>query len=201
MLTEARRATQLDEALYIRDPEELLDLLAARRGLERETVRAAALRATEPELVRLDQLTAAEADVLEVDNWHDRIDFHSYIGRISHNKQLVALTEVAFDRRRAALERLIFMVGMRTGNAGIGHDEHRAIADAVRGRDADAAETLMVSHIEAVMSSVSQFARTASPDVIEGLFRQQVPVTGARRALTLTTLINNRAAAREIGAP
>lgn len=194
---EAQRDAQLDEALHIRGPEELLDLLAARRGLERETVRAAAERADPHELERLHELTSVDFDAASTDHWHERIDFHAYIGSISHNKQLVALTEVAFDPRRDGLEKLIFLVGMRAGDPGLGHAEHRAIAAAIRARDADTAESLMVRHLDGLMAKIADFTASASPEVIEGLFPGRPVVPTTRRMFI--TINSSQASPRQNG--
>ncbi|WP_166347440.1 FadR/GntR family transcriptional regulator [Phytoactinopolyspora limicola] len=177
---DAQRNAQLHKALDINGPSELLDLLAARRGLERETVRAAAERATPAELAHLRTLGASEPDLRTPELWHERIEFHSYIGSITHNQQLLALTEVAFDSRHERLEHLLFLVGTHAGTLGASDVEHHAIADAINARDASTAERLMIRHIDRMMAEIADFAANTSTAVIKKLFQDNITAPSGR---------------------
>ena len=110
---EERRRQQLDGARIIRSTDELLDLLDVRRGVERVAVRAAALRATPAEVARLCAMSHGPDDPTEP--WFEPISFHKYIGHVSHNKPVQAISDALFEDKFDPQERMIYLIGRASG--------------------------------------------------------------------------------------
>jgi GntR family L-lactate dehydrogenase operon transcriptional regulator len=182
-------AARLDEqrrlsfagARVIRSPDELLDLLAVRRGIERVAVRAAALRATPTELARLQVMLQGEEDPTHPDLWFERIGFHKYVGHMSHNKPIQAITNAIFEDTFDVQERLIFLVTREFGTWGQSATEHELIAQAIAERAPDRAEQLMLSHLDRLIREIEDYVGRESKEVLDRLFSSDFGQPGPKR--------------------
>ncbi|KAB8196743.1 FCD domain-containing protein [Nonomuraea phyllanthi] len=139
-------------------PETVADLQAVRRVLETEAVGRAAMRVTEEELDRAEQILASmelllRAEPIDHEAVMDAdITFHRVIAAASRNTTLEALIEALASRTvRGRLWRAINAEGAELAT----HQEHRAILDALRKRDPDAARLRMGVHLLAVEQFLS----------------------------------------------
>lgn len=164
------RVSDLFQMYEAVDPAHLLDLLHARRLIEPEIARLAALRATDKDLERI--ATSAEGT--------SRIPRSIPDGSCSTNSQrheaiLTAQTDSAFHMAvaqgahspaLATTVRLLrsaephFPIFVRVREY-LGHRvlvEHQEIAAAISSRDADLSQDLMYRHIDGVLSDVEHYA-------------------------------------------
>ena len=169
-MAEERRRRQFDGARTIRSAEELLDLMAVRRSVELVAARSAALRATPAEIMRLQVMSEGEEDPNHPDLWSERIGFHKYIGHLSHNKPVQAITEAIFEDKFDLQERIIFQIGRISGTWAESTREHHLIAQAIANREPDLAERLMLAHLDRLIREVENYLRTESKEKLERLF-------------------------------
>ncbi|MFI6735865.1 FadR/GntR family transcriptional regulator [Nonomuraea sp. NPDC050451] len=139
-------------------PENVADLQAVRRVLETEAVGRAAMRVTEEELDQAEQILASMEVLLQAEQvdheavMNADIMFHRLIAAASHNTTLEALIEALASRTvRARLWRAINAEGAEFDT----HKEHRAILDALKKRDPDAARLRMGVHLLGVEQFLS----------------------------------------------
>lgn len=126
---------------------EFLEAYQVREALETLGARLAVVAITDEELARMEAEIArmgAAATLGDVDLFFDANNaFHAVLMGASRNRKLVEIhgrliTQMAPYRRPSARLR---------GNLEHSIAEHRAILDAVRGRDAEAAGTLVLQHV------------------------------------------------------
>lgn len=146
-------SVDLLEALKPNGLEEVVDILVARRCLEREIARLSAERATDGDLAeiavvleRYEQASspqeAAEAD----------LEFHSRLAAVAGNRVLkAALRLVHREVETTPLPAAVFeRIHRRLAR------EHWDILEAIRSRDPDRAEAAMVHHIDGIIRDVRE---------------------------------------------
>lgn len=136
---------------------ELLDLLVARRAIEREIARLAALRATEQQIQTLwaavaDQEAAVRERTVAVEE--DR-RFHEALAETSGNRVL-AVT-LRFIRRSLVMLRL--QEEIRRGRASGLVVDHRAVVEAVARHDPVAAEAAMLRHLDHIIDDIVRYCQ------------------------------------------
>ncbi|MFZ5647541.1 MAG: FCD domain-containing protein [Bacillota bacterium] len=143
------------ETLKSTRKEDLIDILVARRAIERELARLAALHATDGEIVLMEsvlteqeQFTAKKQITAEQD-----VRFHRLVALAGKNRVLAAALDlISHDGQLSPiLEYIRTRVG---GKLVVGHGK---ILKAIRDRDPDAAERAMVEHIESLIDDVSKY--------------------------------------------
>ena len=142
----------------------LLDARFIRCALAVECLRAAIDRATEADLAQLDDLIAAQTAALAADNkieFH-RLDdsFHELICDIADHPKawgIIHDQKVHLDRLRY----LSLTIGAQTAL-----DDHIAIMDCIRKRDADQAEKELRKHLSRILTVLEQVA-TTHPELIK----------------------------------
>jgi GntR family transcriptional regulator, transcriptional repressor for pyruvate dehydrogenase complex len=126
---------------------ELTEVLAARRGLERETARAAATRATDRDLAALRR----QYEALRKGESNDGL--HELVARAAHSPLLESMYRVvtADPAIIAAAERL------RSDRAGFAAAVrfNKRLLNALERRDPDAAERAVVDHLEDLLQAAS----------------------------------------------
>jgi GntR family L-lactate dehydrogenase operon transcriptional regulator len=135
--------------------EELIDLLIARKAIERELARLAAFHATEEEIAEMwkaqkDQFEAfsRNASAVEMD-----MQFHMMVAKASRNPVLCsAIGMIRKDNQAAAVLEHI----RKEVHSVISYD-HWQIIKAIESRDAGAAEAQMLRHIEGIIDDVNQY--------------------------------------------
>lgn len=143
------------ETLESRKKEDLIDILVARRAIERELARLAALYATDAEIRLMEsvlreqeQSTAQKRMTAE----HD-VKFHKLIAVAAKNKVLAAALDlIRHDGQLSPiLEYIRTQVG---GKLVVGHGR---ILKAIMERDPDGAEQAMMEHIESLIADVRKY--------------------------------------------
>ncbi|HCP07962.1 MAG TPA: GntR family transcriptional regulator [Synergistaceae bacterium] len=154
-------AQELLEELYMRTPRDLLDILVARRAIERETARLATLKATKEDLEQI----RAFAEILDGDRSQvpsisviDRL-FHEAIASAGKNKVLLATLKLV--RQDVNTQQIFTFIRQQEGSR-LGGD-HMPIFLAIAGRDPEDAEKAMLRHIDNIIRDVEHYCGGANP--------------------------------------
>lgn len=151
------RAEVHDEAsigLRVNEYTDLLDLIQARKTIEMETVRLAAVNATQDELWKLRQsVSLYYRDVAENKSHDDSAyNFHTIIAEMSRNKYFKYLLDIMIFEEQKMEERMDKLVTKERGNVYV--VQHDDIVAALELRDADLAQQRMGAHIDTMLSDV-----------------------------------------------
>lgn len=153
--SESRRhySDQLARLVRTQNLDGLLDTLVARRAIEREIARLAAINITPEQAGRIavivKEYEKAEGDRIA----HGDVVFHQALAEAAGNKVLTAALDLirqdaqlspVFGYIREQLHRRVFA-------------DHKSIYDAVASNDSLAAEQAMVAHIENLISDVRKY--------------------------------------------
>ncbi len=137
---------------------ELLDVLVARRVIEREIARLAALRATDNDVQALWAALEAQANAVRERGMaidEDR-HFHETLAAASGNRLLTATLRLI--RRDRELQQLL--EELRQGHASGFMVDHQSVVRAVSRHDPAAAEVAMSRHIDHLIEDVMSYCRT-----------------------------------------
>lgn len=153
-LTWKSYSNEFMKSLKVHGRNELLDLLVARRAIERENARLAALNAR-PE--HLDVMRAVIArhelhfkeGIVTVDD----IQFHRAIAEAGGNRVLLAATDLI--RQNIELTTALEVI-RRKFRRGVIVD-HKRILAAIESRDPEASEAAMIAHLENVIRDVNAY--------------------------------------------
>jgi DNA-binding FadR family transcriptional regulator len=139
------------------------ELLEARRGIEAEVAAVAARRIDDEGLDALAALLITMTDPdITISERADR-DFHLVIAAATGNSALIAVvTDLWAMRDRCELARTIHQRA-RGGGELLRVEEHRAILEALRSHNPEAARTAMRNHLDAVIDHL--LAKTESDEV------------------------------------
>ncbi|MEU4892578.1 FCD domain-containing protein [Streptomyces sp. NPDC044780] len=155
----AATSARLQQAVDVRAAKDLLDLLHARRTVEREIVREAAEHAGEKDLTDLRDLTRRHALCISKGEVPQTpgLDFHRRIIRLSRNRPLRAMADVVLGPRYNRVETLldIIMGNHHTETKSVG--EHERILDAIAAGDAATAERTMNDHLLRMSEEVERY--------------------------------------------
>jgi len=135
--------------------EDLIDILVARRAIERELARLAAVHATDAE-IRLMESVIREQEQHTAQNQmaaEDDVRFHRLIAVAAKNRVLSAALDLIRQDGQLSptLEYIRTKVGSRLV---VGHGR---ILKAIAGRDPDGAEQAMIDHIESLIDDVQKY--------------------------------------------
>lgn len=146
------------QTLREHSPERLLDVLLARRAIERETSRLAALRGTEEDIAKiltygdiLDNHTRGNLQVAVMDR-----TFHESIAEAAKNPVLGAALRLV--RQNGTIRSLFISIRAREGYI-LGGD-HQAIAEAIARKNPQEAEETMLRHIDNIIQDVQKALRS-----------------------------------------
>ncbi|KQR87382.1 FadR/GntR family transcriptional regulator [Sphingomonas sp. Leaf343] len=139
------------------------EILEARRSIEAEVAALAAPRIDDKDLARLETLLATMTDPdIAISERADR-DFHLVIAEATGNSAMVAVvTDLWAMRDRCDLARTIHERA-RGGGELLRVEEHRAVLDALRSHNTDAARAEMRRHLDAVIEHL--LAKTENEEV------------------------------------
>lgn len=138
------------------------ELTEARKLIEGEAAALAAKCITDEEVAQLYQLLDAMKHDFDQDVMDDSADraFHFTIVRATRNAALCMVVETLWDLRyKAPLTREIFRRARTVGISAF-VDDHRAVVDALRDRDAPAARAAMQAHLSNVMHELLSATET-----------------------------------------
>ncbi|MGW0805101.1 FCD domain-containing protein [Nonomuraea sp. NPDC002799] len=159
-VAELRTTTRLQQAVDVRAAKDLVDLLHARRAVEREIVREAALHAG-PEAARaLRDLMRQHAECLARGEVPESpgLDFHRAIVRLSRNRVLQAMADLVLGPRYNRVETLLDLIIGNHHTEAKAVEEHERIVDAIAAGDAITAERTMNDHLLRMSDEVEAYA-------------------------------------------
>ncbi|MGI5840002.1 MAG: FCD domain-containing protein [bacterium] len=147
--------TELLNVLRAHGKDELMDVLVARRVIERETARLAAVKATADDIRQLRRIidkheTNARAGIVGAD---EDVRFHKLIGQIAGNKVLLA----ALDLIRQDVQLNTVLESIRKYVSSTVVADHKQIIRAIADGEPEKAETAMVEHIDNVIADVQKY--------------------------------------------
>ena len=169
-------ATQQNKLSKYTDPkllEDFISVLEARRAIERETARLAALRATAEDIELMDRILSNQENKYKEHQWitEDDLDFHKTIARSSKNGILETMYNflAIFGQQSRAFEYLREKI----------HAEymvsHRRILNSIKAGNSQEAEAAMLDHIDSLVSDVNKYWEICLQPYLLGL-RQEPPV-------------------------
>jgi len=132
--------------------DEILDLLVARRGVEREIARAAAVNATRRDLAEM----RAEYESMREGRSYEGL--HEMLTRASHNPVLESLYGVL--TRDPAIARAVNRIASQRGQLVDVHFNRRLLT-ALAKKDPDAAERVVVDHLDELITTVREYWKLA----------------------------------------
>ncbi len=139
-------------------PEKIIEVLVARRAIERETCRLAAERAKEQEMEEIATFAAILDTSQHVSREHVAVvdrKFHQAIARAGGNRVLAAALDLIFRDR----DLLAMTMSFRKRRGALPPENgHRAIAEAIARRDPDEAEKALLRHLGYIIGEVEALA-------------------------------------------
>lgn len=129
------------------------ELIEARLLIEGEAAALAARHISDEELERLEELVKAIQQENAEENGGENADmaFHMTIAKAGRNSAIVRTVEQLWTLRSTSPECRLLLEQARTANVKPVVEEHRAILNALRQRDPDAAREAMHAHLNAVL--------------------------------------------------
>ena len=151
----AELTSKFYESIDAESMDNLIEVLIARRGIEQESVRLAAVRATKEDLQNLKKLYSQQnKDAVngivspEID-----VQFHQALGKASKNKVLAAAYDFIWQNGRFSP----VMEYIRISVGGTIASDHGKILNALIERNADKAVKCMAGHIDSLISDVQKY--------------------------------------------
>lgn len=148
-------SSELVDALHATRLDQLVDILVARRAIERETARLASQRARPDDMQELERLVSQyeqsnDARVMA------KIDlaFHRKLAEMAGNRVLQAATQLVHQEAELVPIPESVSLAMRRLLAG----DHRRIMEAIAAKDPQRAEAAMVRHIDEIIRVVRESA-------------------------------------------
>ncbi len=151
----ANFGSELLKALNARGKREIIEVLTARRGIERETARLAATNATTEEVQELGRIMEHHREVARSggSGSDEDVRFHQLIASASRNRVLIAATDLI--RQDGQLAPIMTFIRKQVKSTVV--DDHIRIYRAIAARDPAAAEAAMVVHIENLIRDVEKY--------------------------------------------
>jgi len=152
-----RTKMALDQSLRIQNPEELLDVLIARRAIESEAAALAAQRATPEDVDRLKAIIEEQQDLLDAgaSATKQNNDFHLAVARIAGNRVLEAALDIIYGH--PDWMHVLEYVRARVGSEMV--EEHRRIIQEIARKRPTGARNAMVKHMNNVIEDVGIYLR------------------------------------------
>lgn len=152
--------SERDETRSIVETTRPLELIDARFAVEPQMVRLAVLHATELDLAKtethLRTMEDCGGDALAFADADDR--FHLALAQCSQNALIVWMMQKMHEVRSHSQWARMRTITLEPGIISLYNAQHRAIIDAIRSRDADAAGRLMKEHLETARRSLVEAA-------------------------------------------
>ena len=151
----AHFGTELLSTLQISGKKELIDILVARKVIERETARMAAMHASDADVEHLRR-------IIERHDLNNRsglggvdedIQFHRLIGKIAGNKVLMAAMDLI--RQDGQMTPIFEYIRKYVKSTVV--TDHRKILHAISSRKPDRAEVAMIEHINNIIDDVEKY--------------------------------------------
>ncbi len=151
----AHFGNELLSTLQISGKKELIDILVARKVIERETARMAALNASDADVEHLRRII--ERHDLNNRSGYGGVDediqFHRLIGKIAGNKVLMAAMDLI--RQDGQMTPIFEYIRKYVKSTVV--TDHRKILHAIASRKPDRAEVAMIEHINNIIDDVEKY--------------------------------------------
>lgn len=133
---------------------DIIDLLTARRVIEGESARLAALNATEKDVSKLEEIISRQRSQLESGDLgvKEDVDFHESLAKISGNRFIAY--SVHLLRSHEWMNNAVIAIRTKLGKPIV---EHEKIIAAVKKHDANSAQEIMQNHISRMMAEVERY--------------------------------------------
>lgn len=174
-LSRKRTSIEVDrlirQAVDVHTAGDLVDLLTARRAVEVESARSAALQYSPDGVARLRELVAAHEKQLRASDYSYQIamDFHRAVAAASRNRVLIALTDVILGPQTDRLEALLNVIVDAHQAEMSAIDEHAAVVDAIEAGDEEAAARLMSDHLLHLILEAQNYASDDKRELFQRL--------------------------------
>jgi GntR family L-lactate dehydrogenase operon transcriptional regulator len=146
-----KNTNHLMDSLRAETLEDIINVLLARRGIERELARAAALKATAADIAALQ----AHDERMRVGETGDAEEgLHTLLAPAAHNPVLASVYRVI--TRDPRIIRLLNHVLIADRGMSSDFAFNARLIEAIVNRDSDAAEAAVVEHLDAVISTVGE---------------------------------------------
>jgi len=151
----ANFGSELLRVLKVRGQRDLIEVLIARRAIERETARLAATNATSDEIAELGRIVERHRQVAcgGGSGSDEDVRFHQLIASASRNRVLIAASDLI--RQDGQLASIMTFIRKQVKSTVV--DDHVRILEAIAARDPSSAESAMVSHIENLIRDVKRY--------------------------------------------
>jgi GntR family transcriptional repressor for pyruvate dehydrogenase complex len=152
-----RSGEALLETLRRSDRKHILDLLSARRIIERETAALAAQHASVQAILRLEEILESQTQRVNVGDLgiSEDVSLHREIARASGNRVLNSL--VLLLRSHERYDGVIASMRAVMGTQLV--EDHKAILEAIKSRDPEKARTAMDEHLRKLMVDIDRYWR------------------------------------------
>ncbi|KLU58856.1 putative L-lactate dehydrogenase operon regulatory protein [Peptococcaceae bacterium CEB3] len=143
------------ETLGSRKKEDLLDVLVARKAIEREVARLAAVNASEEDIRRMKGILREQQEYSEEQKLSAEHDtkFHKLLGEAAGNKVLAVAMDVI--RHDAQLSPILEYIRCQVGGKLV--VDHAEIVKAIEAHDPDRAEQAMIHHVQGLIDDVGKY--------------------------------------------
>ena len=148
------KVTELLNESSINSEQDLLDILYARRLIEREIAFLAAHKITQEECKRLEKILADQRLDIKYGELGDQqdLEFHRVLGQIAGNKILGQIVSLITTQSHAYLE---FSYISKKFESAV--KDHEAVLECLIKKDAEGAAKAMVEHIDRVIVDVKKY--------------------------------------------
>lgn len=154
--TRTNQGLEFFKVLETRSPEELIDILVARRVIEKELARLAAIHATEEEVKELwyiQRLQQERVEHLRGEAGEQDVAFHRIVAKAARNKVLEGAMELI--RQDGQLAPVLEYIRKEVHS--VVSLDHANVAKAIEAHDPEQAEKAMETHIENLMRDVKKY--------------------------------------------
>lgn len=156
---QSTRTAELNRALDVTHVEQLIDLLRARRGLEREIVLLVCERASAQDFEALENSWCMHTEMVHSGQYRGIVanEFHKLLVKAAHSQLFEALSTVILYDALDELDPLLYLITSWGGTVEAAPDEHKMLIDALRKRDAIGAQTILDNHLTRLIQEVENF--------------------------------------------
>jgi GntR family transcriptional regulator, transcriptional repressor for pyruvate dehydrogenase complex len=170
MLARVGNATssQMLQAVDVRSARDLVDLLYARRTVERETAREAALTATAEDIERLRYLVRRHEDCA-AHNAESRtlsLEFHRGVASLATNRIVRAMSDLVLAGHLEKTEAVLDIIVASAGGEPATLADHWALVEAIASGNSATAEQLMNDHLSRLIEEAEPYLAGDRPDMI-----------------------------------
>ena len=151
----SRQSEVLLRTVRLSDGEKLIQVLEARRALEKECARLATMRMKASDIGMLQEIVEKQRTAIE--HGHsgsvENLEFHETIARLSQNDVLIEALRLV--RSKSQLTLLVDTIRKQVG--GVLVQDHQEIVEAMKARNPEQAEYAVAVHIDRLITDVRKY--------------------------------------------